>query len=124
MKNYIILLEISLESFETTNRGEDVNITLPYTKIEECFTSLNETYREILAYLINPDLFELIKHSDKFEYYEEIQHKSIRGRRFTLYGKFCDSIVIVDTSLYNHNYIWFLQSSNSGIQIKHKLIIS
>lgn len=127
MKYEITLIEILLELFEKSDEDKNVSITLPYTDIEKCFILLNEAYKEIPAYLISQDLFELIKHSGEFEYYEELQHKSVDGRRFTLYGRFLGSVVIVDTSLKNHNYIWFVnrkQTSTPNIYIKHKLIIS
>lgn len=123
----ITLLELLLEHFEMSERGEDVSITLPYTNIEKCFLQLNETYEgTIQIYLISLDLFELIRHSDKFGYISEIQHKSINGRRFTLYGVLYGSAVIVDSSLYGKNYIWFankIQESMNTFLI-HKLIIS
>lgn len=121
------LLELLLEHFERSDRGKDVNITLPYTNIEKCFLQLNEDYEgTIQVYLISPDLFELIRNSDKFEYISKTQHKSINGRRFILYGLLYGSAVIVDSSLYGHNYIWFankIQDSTYTFLI-HKLIIS
>lgn len=122
----VTLLELLLEYFERSDRGEDASITLPYTNIEKCFLQLNETYDGAKIYLISPDLFELIKYSDKFEYSQEPQHKSINGRRFTLYGVLYDAVIIVDSSLYGHNYIWFanrIQESTNTF-LKHKLIIS
>ena len=124
MRNEITLIEILLELLEKSDKGEDVNITLLYTNIEKCFLQLTNNEGPILVYLISSDLFELIKHLDKFEYYKEPQHKSINGRRFSLYGKFYGSVVIVDTSLYNHNYIWFVNKKQASIYMKHKLIIS
>ena len=122
------LLELVLEHFERSDRGKDDSITLPYTNIEKCFLQLNETYEgTILFYLISPNLFELIKHSDKFEYFREPQHKNINGRRFSLYGGLCGSVVIVDTLLYGKNYVWFMnrkQDSTPNTFLKHKLIIS
>lgn len=124
----ITLLELLLEYLEKSDRGEDVNITLPYTNIDKCFLQLDEAYEgTIRAYLISPDLFELIKYSDKFEYFTEPPHKSINGRRFTFYGMLYNiAAIIVDSSLYGHNYIWFANriQGSTNIFLKHKLIIS
>lgn len=121
------LLELLLEHFERSDRGEDASITLPYTNIEKMFLQLNETYEgTIQVYLISPDLFELIRNSDKFKYISEIQHKSINGKRFTLYGVLYGSAIIVDSSLYGRNYIWFANKIQDSTYtfLKHKLIIS
>lgn len=124
MKYEITLIETLLKLFEKSDEGKKVSITLPYTNIEKCFLQLTNNEGPILVYLMNSDLFELIKHTDKFEYYEEPQHKSINGRRFSLYGKFYGSAVIIDTSLHGHDYIWFVDKKQASIYLKHKLIIS
>ena len=116
-----------LEFFDNSGRAEDIKITLPCVnnlvkEIDNCFLHLN---KNIMFYLISPDLFKLIKYY--INYYKETLYYFNDGRRLFLPGTYHESEVIVDSSLTYHNYGWFISRSitpHTFIYKKHKFIVS
>lgn len=116
-----------LEFFDNSGRAEDIKITLPCVnnlvkEIDNCFLHLN---KNIMFYLISPDLFKLIKYY--INYYKETLYYFNDGRRLFLPGTYHESEVIVDSSLTYHNYGWFISryiTPHTFIYKKHKFIVS
>lgn len=129
MGNELDDIGVLLEFLGNSDRAEDINITLPYSnnflkEVDNCFARL-KNFGIVVVYLISPDLFEIIEHSDNYTKFEKIQYYYDSGRRLSLPGKYFGSRVIVDSSLISHNYGWIVYTkTHSFIYTKHKLIIS
>lgn len=128
-RNELDDIGVLLEFLGNSDRAENINITLPYSnnflkKVDSCFARLKNC-GIVVVYLISPDLFKIIEHSDNYTKLERIQYYYDLGRKLSLPGKYFGSRVIVDSSLIGHNYGWLLYAkTHSFIYTKHKLIIS
>lgn len=117
---------ILLAYLNSSNRTEDINITLPYSnnlleEIDNCFVQLGK----ILVYQISPDLFEIIRHSKNYEGYKETLCYYDSGRKISLSGKYLGSRVLIDSALTYHNSGWLVSIKSYPFKYtKHRLIIS
>lgn len=122
-------IQVLLEFLGNSYRAEDINITLPYSnnflkEVDNCFIQL-KSFGIVVVYLIGPDLFEIIEHSDNYTKFERIQHYSNLGKRLSLTGKYFESGIIVDSSLKSHNYGWLVRTNTPPlVYTKHKFIVS
>lgn len=122
-------IQVLLEFLGNSDRAGDINITLPYSnnflkEVDNCFIQL-KSFGIVVVYLIGPDLFEIIEHSNNYTKFERIQYHSILGKRLSLPGKYFESRILVDSSLESRNYGWLVCTNTpSLVYTKHKFIVS